>query len=196
MISICVGQHMISAPGKLGLAQSWFPRVVAERMVVSTRDGVVERAPDPIVFIDAEMSWTNSTGTLQHARMNVHRASRQLITSNPNTLALDDGCVWDVGVNPNAPAPTPNRSGNGLRLKMTRSYQNDLQFARMFTDLDDWSSLEDIGKVYPGETVHFRYRCVFSTPGEWRTALQPRHEAYARWVRLRLLASPMSESGI
>lgn len=192
-VKICAAEWMISDTGRLGLAPGWFPRVVAERMTVSGRDGVVDRAPDPVPFIDAEMTWQNTTKSPQHVFVAVHTASRTIITSNPNTLVLDDAVSFDVAVNPKASTPVAVASGVGARLKLNRGNQA-LTFGRYFADYEDNTMNVHVGKVEPGEAVQFRYRCLFSTPGEWRAALNPRYEAYARWARLRMFASPMITS--
>ena len=189
-LSVCTAEYLISDSRGLRLAEPWLPRVVGERFAASTRDGAVDRAPDQIPFIETDLIWTNRSSSDQHVMVSVHRASRSLVSSNTNTVALDD--VWShaVGVSPTAARPTGTRSGLGTRVSVTRPSVPQVQFARIFADRDDWVSYEEIGKVPAGETVHFRYMCLFSTPGPWRTPPQPRHEAYARWVRLRMWASP------
>lgn len=189
-VKICTAEWMVSDTGRLGLAPGWFPRLVAERMATSGRDGVVDRAPDPIPFIDAEMTWQNTSGSPQHLYVSVHTASRSLITSNPNTLALDDAVSFDVGVNPRATVPVGVASGVGGRLKTTRG-NAALQYGRYMTDYEDSVMYVHVGEVPDGQAAQFRYRCLFSTPGEWRAAVNPRYEAYARWARLRMFASPM-----
>jgi hypothetical protein len=196
-MKICTLEYLISDSNGLGFAKSWLPRMVSERFAPSTKDGLVDRAPDPIPFIDTDISWTNSAAEPQHLAMAVHRASRTIITSNPNTIVLDDAYSWDVGPSPLAPRPSGTFNGFGGRVKTTRSTDTTPpQFSRLFQDQADWIHYEEIGRIDPGDTVHFRYMCLFSTPGEWRAATQPRHEAYARWVRLRLWAAPMVTGAI
>lgn len=187
---ICTAEWMVSGASGVGLSSAWLPRLVTERFVPSVRDGAVDRTPDPIPFIDAELSWTNTTGTDQHVNVSVHKASRSLVTSSPNTLVLDDAIAWSVARNPKVPAPVAAISGAGTRLKTTQSRSSAMKYGRLYTDFDDHIDYVHIGRIAPGYTLQFRYRCLFSTPGEWRAALQPKHEAYARWARLRLWASP------
>jgi hypothetical protein len=189
-LSVCTAEYMISDGRGLRLAEQWLPRIVGERAAASTKDGPVDRAPDQIPFIDTDLTWTNRSTEPQHVRVSVERASRTLISSNTNVLALDDAMSWAIGVSPSAPRPQASRSGLGVRIALTRASQPQIQFGRIFADRDGWCSYEDVGLVPPGESVHFRYMCLFSTPGPWRTAPLPRHEAYARWVRLRMWASP------
>lgn len=195
-LRICTAEWMISDFMGTGFSQSWLPTLALERMLVSTRDGPVDRAPDPIPFIDGDMLWSNPYDDAIHAMVSVHRASRFLLTSNPNTLVLDDVWAWDVGVSPQAPIPTGNVAGFGIRQQQNRFAQTPMIFDRLFADIPDYISYVDIGEIDPGEAVHFRYRCLFSTPGNWRVPLQPRFEANARWARLRLWTAPMVTGAI
>lgn len=188
-LKICTAEFLLSDSSGLGFTQNWLPTMVAERMAVSGRDGVVDRAPDPVPFIESELLWTNTGDSPVHAQMSVHRASRFLLSSSPNTLVLDDCWSFDIGLSPSAPTPTGTSNGVGTRLKTRRSFET-LVFGRIFRDFPDWISYVEIGAIDPGDTVHFRYRCNFLTPGEWRTPVQPRHEANARWARLRLFTAP------
>jgi hypothetical protein len=188
-LKVCTAEFMISDSSGMGFASSWLPTLVAERMAVSGRDGEVDRAPDQVPFIDSEILWTNNTDDTVHVMVSVHRASRSILSSSPNTLVLDDAWTSDIGVSPSAPAPAGTSNGVGARIKTRRSYQS-LIFSRIFRDYADWLSYVEVGAVDPGETVHFRYRCLFSTPGEWRTAVQPRYEAHARYTRLRMWTAP------
>lgn len=189
-LKICTAEFMVSDAKGFGLSQTWLPRIVAERFVQSTRDGTVARAPDPVPFIDADLAWTNTSTDPQHLTVSVHRASRSLVTSDPNTLVFDDAVSWSVGKSPTAARPAAVDNGIGGRIKRARSTQN-LKFSRLFIDRGDWVSYHDIGPVLPEQSIHFRYMCLFSTPGEWRASVQPRYEASARWARLRAFASPM-----
>lgn len=188
-LKVCTAEFMISDSTGTGFAQTWLPTMVSERMAVSGRDGPVDRAPDQVPFIDSEILWTNTGDETVHTMMSVHRASRSLVSSSPNTLVLDDAWTFDIGESPSAPLPFGTSNGVGARVKTRRSYQ-PLIFTRIFRDFPDWISYVHLGAVDPGDSLHFRYRCLFSTPGEWRTPVQPRHEAAARWARLRLFTAP------
>lgn len=190
-LKICTAETMLSDSAGLDFAEGWLPRIVAERFATSGRDGSVDRAPDPVAFIDTDLLWTNETGTAQHCHVSVHRASRNLLTSMFNRLVLDDAYSVDVGPAPSAPTPTGAVNGIGFRFTNARSFEQ-LRFRGWgFMDLPDYQSYYEIGEpVDPGDSVHFRYRCLFSTPGNWRTPPSPRYEANARWARLRLFAAP------
>lgn len=194
-LRVCTAEFMASDSTGLGFARSWLPTMVAERMAVSGRDGTADRAPDQIPFIDTEILWSNTTDDTVHVNVSVHRASRFLLSSSPNTMVLDDAWSFDIGESPSAPTPGGTSNGIGVRVKTRRSTQA-LAFSRVFRDFTDWVSYVEVGAVDPGDSVHFRYRCLFSTPGEWRTAVQPRHEANARWARLRMFTSPWVDGAI
>lgn len=195
-LKICTAEFMFSQTSGTGFSESWLPRMVAERMATSGKDGEVGRTPDAVPFIDTDMLWTNTTAEPQHLQMSIHRASRTLVTSNPNTLALDDVWAFDIGASPRAPTPTGTGSGFASRFKINRSVAASAQFGRLFRDVPDTVGYVEVGAIDPGDTLHFRYRALFSTPGEWRSAHTPRHEMNARWARLRLWAAPWLEGSI
>ncbi len=190
MTQLCTAEFLVSDSQGFGFSRSWLPSIVAERFVASTRDGSVDRAPDAVPFIDADLVWTNEFTDPVHLSLSLHRASRSFVESSPNTLALDDALSWDIGATPNAPLPTAVRNGVGTRLKRQRFSNSTIFYGRSFADYDDFVSYHDIGLIEPAETVQVRYRCLFSTPGEWRVPLSPRHEVFARWARLRLWSAP------
>lgn len=190
-LSICTNEWITSDRVGLRFTEAWFPRLVSEQFVGSVQDGDLDRAPDPLPLITADLLWTNSTGTDQHVHVETQRAPRSLVVSNPNTVVLDDAVSWDVGDSPNAPRPSMTRNGIGARLQLTRPSQSTIRFGTTFADRDDGVFMTHIGRVRPDESLHFRYMCLFSTPGAWRTGESPRTEAYARWARLRVFASPM-----
>lgn len=188
-LKICTAEFMISDSRSTGFSQAWLPQLAAERLATSGKDGNVDRAPDQVPFIESEILWTNRYADPVHTCVSIHRAPRTLVTSSPNTLVLDDAWTWDIGVSPSAPAPYGTNSGVGVRFQ-TRESSRPLIYTRFFRDFPDSVSYQDLGAVDPGHTLHFRYRCLFSTPGGWRTPVQPLMLAQARWARLRLWTSP------
>jgi hypothetical protein len=195
-LRVCTAEFLTSTPKGMGFSPSWLPRMVVERMAASSRDGQVDRAPDGVPFIESDILWTNTTGDPVHAHVTMHRASRSLVTSNPNMVAFDDAYSFDVGLSPAAPIPASFNNGFGARLKASRSSSTSVLFGRVFRDIPDWLTNVDIGLVEPDESVHFRYRGLFSTPGHWRTGGSSRHEMYARWTRLRLWTAPWVDGSI
>lgn len=188
-LKICTAEFLISDSHGTGFSQAWLPFVAAERMATSGKDGNVDNAPDQVPFIESEILWTNSYDDPVHTMASIGRAPRSIVTSAPNTLVLDDAWTWDIGISPAAPLPTGTNSGVGMRCETRPSFQPVI-YTRYFRDFPDSTSYQDLGQVDPGETVHFRYRCLFSTPGAWRTPVQPLMTAQARWARLRLWVAP------
>lgn len=194
-LKVCVAEFLISDSVGTGFSQAWLPTMVAERRAESGKDGNVDRAPDQVPFISSEILWTNSFGDPVHTMMSIHRAPRSIVTSAPNTLVLDDAWTWDIGDSPSAPIPFGTENGVGARFATRPSFR-PLIYTRFFRDFPDWVSYTDVGVVDPGETLHFRYRCLFSTPGAWRTPVQPLMIAQARWATLRLWIAPQVTGAI
>jgi hypothetical protein len=181
---------MISSPLGTDLADSWMPRIVEERFATSTKDGSVDRAPDPVPFIDTEMSWTNDTGVQQKLIISMHRAPRTIVAANPNTYVLDDALSFDIGSSPNAPQPYATKNGIGLQGKNTPFALNQVYYGRLFRGWDDGIRFDNVGTILNGQTVHVRYSALFSTPGQWRAPSNPLQVVRAYWVRLQLWAYP------
>jgi hypothetical protein len=169
--------------------------MAAERLATSGKDGNVDRAPDQVPFIESEILWTNATDDPMHAMVSILKGPRSIVTSSPNTLVLDDAWTWDIGSSPSAPAPYGTNNGVGARFSTRQSF-NPLLYTRFFRDFPDSTSYQDLGAVDPGDTLHFRYRCLFSTPGGWRTPVQPLMIAQARFTRLRLWTAPWTTGSI
>lgn len=190
-LRVCTAEGwMLSNEYGLEFADAWFPRLIAEQFSASAEDGDVDRAPDQLPFIDAEFLWTNTTDTVQHVAVAVHRGPRSFVTTNPNTIAFDDATSWDVADSPSAPRPSMTNNGVGGRVQVTRPSNQTMQFGYLLADRDDGVFYDEIGFVEPEQTLHYRYMGLFSTPGTWRVPENPRYEMYARWVRLRAWASP------
>lgn len=192
-IRVCASAHITSTVDGLSLAPSWHRRIVSEVFAGSSRDGEVQRAPDPVTFIETSMLWTNTTGTAQVVDVHVIRAPRSIVTSEPNAVVLRDGLSWDVSAEPSALPPALGNIGEaGGRIQFSKQSWNT-QYGRLYVDEDRQTYIAPVGVVDPGRSVHVRYRCALQTPGLWREGVQPRHEAFARWVRLRMWAGPLIE---
>ncbi|QGH80041.1 hypothetical protein SEA_NHAGOS_30 [Gordonia phage NHagos] len=193
-LKVCTAEYMISDTNGLGMSRAWFPRVVVEAFLGSTKDGEIQRAPDPVIMIEGDLSWFNNSADDQVVAVQVHRAPRSVTTTNPNTVVLHDAWSYDIGVSPTADAPSVMQDAFGGRLQVDRASvaADDLQFGRLFIDGDDCQTYVAVGTVPSMQALHFRYLCAVQTPGTWTTpAENGRFEAQARWARLVALASPV-----
>ncbi|QNL30157.1 hypothetical protein SEA_MARIOKART_30 [Gordonia phage Mariokart] len=207
-LKICTAEYMLSDTNGVGMRRGWFPRVVAEAFLESTKDGDVSRAPDPVPMITGDLAWFNNSPDPQELAVQVHRAPRSITTTSPNTVVIQDAWTYAVGVSPTADPPTVMQDTTGGRLQLDRAYVAgaDLIFGRLFLDTDDSQTLVPIGVVPSMQSMHFRYVASVQTPGTWTTqggdaavgaatgGSEGRHEAQARWTRLLAIASPVGAS--
>lgn len=192
---ICTAEYMLSDTLGVGMRRSWYPRVVAERFLESTKDGPIKRAPDPVPMIDGDLTWFNNGNDAQRVLVLVHRAPRSIVAQSPTTVLVADAWSWRVGRSPSADYPTIAQDAFGGRFQIDRPSvaDKDLQYGRYFLDGDDSQAYVDLGIVPPMQSFHFRYLASVYTPGVWTTPseFEPRWEASARWTRLLALASPV-----
>ncbi|WAB09208.1 hypothetical protein SEA_LITTLEMUNCHKIN_32 [Gordonia phage LittleMunchkin] len=207
-LKICTAEYMLSDTNGVGMRRGWFPRIVAEAFLGSTKDGEIKRAPDPVPMIEGDLTWFNNSPDPQVVAVQVHRAPRSITTTSPNTVILQDAWTYAVGVSPVADPPTVMQDSTGGRLQLDRAYVAgaDLSFGRVFLDTDDSQTLVPVGVVPSMQSLHFRYLCSVQTPGTWTTQGDSdtagaatgggagRHEAQARWTRLIAVASPVGAS--
>jgi len=189
-VALCSSEWMISTPTGTDLAEGFLPRIAMERFAASTKDGSVDRAPDPVAFIDTEMSWTNDTGVQQKLMIGTHCAPRTIVAANPNLYVLDNALSYDIGLSPNAPQPYATKNGIGAQGKSTPFALNQVYYGRLFRGWDDLVRFDNIGTIAAGDTVHVRYSALYSNPGQWRAPSQVLQVVRAYWVRLQLWAWP------
>ena len=193
-LKVCTSELMISDTRGIGLALAWYPRIVSEQFLESTKDGPIKLSPDPVTMIDGDMTWYNDTGSDQRVWVNIHRAPRSIVAQSPSTVAIHDAWSWRVAESPTAEFPSVIQDTFGGRMQIDRASAapDQLQFGRWYLDGDDSQRHEDLGVVPAGQQFHFRYLAAVQTPGAWAmpSEFEPRWEAYARWTRLQALAFP------
>lgn len=198
MIKPCTAEYMIADTRGLRMRKSWYPRVVAEAFLGSTKDGEIQRAPDPVTMIDGDLPWFNNTGDDQMVFVQVIRSSRTIITTDPCTVVIHEGTSWQVGKRPSAPRPTVTQDSFGGRLQLNKAQTapDQLAYGRLFLTVDASQTWVPIGLVPNGQALHFRYRAAVQTPGLWisPTEESPRYEAHARWGRLLAFAAPVGSA--
>lgn len=199
-LKILTSEYMLSDTNGLGPARRWFPRIVDEAFLESTKDGEIQRAPDAVTMIDGELYWYNQSDDPQVTFVQVHRGPRSVVSTSPNTVVIHDSWSYASGVSPTADYPSIVQDTFGGKLKIDRDSvaPDDLQYARFFLDGDDSQVWIPTGQVPPRQALHFRYICSVQTPGVWITPsdidADPRYEAQARWTRLRMFAAPIGAS--
>lgn len=193
-IKVCVAPNLISTVNGIGLARTWFPRIVKEAFLESTKDGEIERSPDPVTMIEGDLTFFNNSDADLQMWVHVLRAPRSIVTTNPVTVVIHDSWSWAVGVNPQADYPSVNQDSFGGKLQIDKASTSgeDLKFGRYFLDGDDCETSVDIGLVPAMESLHFRYRAAVQTPGVWTTPTEttPMYEAKAFWTRLQAFTIP------
>ena len=197
-VRICTSEYMLGTVSGLGMARHWFPRVVAEAFLESTKDGEITRAPDPVTMIDGDLSWYNNKSDPQMLYVQVIRAPRSVVAQSPGTVLIHDAWSWAVGASPTADYPSVIQDTFGGKLQYDRpsAVAADLKYARQFYDSDSSSVWITVGQVDPQESLHFRYLAAVQTPGVWTTPTEfdARWEASARWARLLAFATPVGSS--
>jgi len=200
-LKLCTAEHMISNTDGLGMSHTWFPRVIAEQFLESTKDGEIKLSPDPVTMIDGDLTWFNNTPDRQQVWVMVHTAPRSIIAQNPATVVIHDAWTHQIGKTPNADFPSviANTFGGRLQIDRSSAAPDVVKFGRYFLDGDDSQTWVDLGVVPPQQSFHFRYLAAVQTPNVWiiptsDDAGQPRWEAYARWTRLVAFGSPVGQT--
>lgn len=194
-IKVCTAEGLLSTVDGMDLSRSYFPRIVAESFLESTKDGPIQRAPDPVTMIDGDLTWFNNSSDAQMVTVQVIRAPRTIVAQSPSTVVIHDAWSWAVGASPTADYPTIIQDAFGGRVQLDRQEvaAEDLRYGRFFADGDSAQSWVPIGRVEPMESLHFRYLAAVQTPGAFTapSEYEPRWEAAARWTRLLALAAPV-----
>ncbi|WP_100523190.1 DUF7172 family protein [Mycobacteroides abscessus] len=194
-LKICTFENMLSDHRGIGMRKNYFPRVVTEAFLESTRDGEISRAPDPVTMIDGDLTWNNNTPDVQVLAIQIHRGPRTVVAQSPGTVVIHDAFSHQVAISPQADFPSIMQDSTGGRLQIDRASvaREDVLFGRFFFDTDDSTCWAPIGEIKPGFSVHFRYLAAVQTPGVWTipSEFEPRWEAHARWTRLRAWAFPL-----
>lgn len=195
---VSVGDFMVSDVNGTGPGRTWFPRVVDQVFLGSTKDGPIKLSPDPVTMIEGDLTWVNDAAYAQHILMLVHRAPRDIVAQNPATVIIHDAWSWQIAESPSADYPTVTQDTFGGKMQIDRSSVADdkLKYGRYFLQGDDTQTYVDVGEVPSRQAVHFRYVASCQTPGTWTVPKDEgwqRWEAHARWTRLVALGSPVRD---
>lgn len=193
-IKIAASEYLISDTKGFGLSRGFFPRVVAEAFLESTRDGDIKQSPDPVAMIEGDVAWYNNSPGRQAVAVMVHRAPRSIVSQSPSTVVIHDAYSFAIGKNPSAAYPSAFEDAFGGKFQIDRPSvaAEKLLYGRVFIDTDDSQVLVNVGVVPKGQSFHFRYRASVQTPGVWTvpSEFEPRWDVQARWTRLVALATP------
>lgn len=194
---VCVGRNLRINAGQLGLEKWSAPRMVAQTTAASTGDGAITGSglttQPGRLMIDAQVSWASDSPLPALMRLQVIRAYRTLITSNPNAVQIWDS--WNYGIDEAARVPDNYSVVNSLTTLGLDAGTNNVSlpyYGRLHQDYPA-SSSEEWYDLAAGSTLNVWYRAYCWTPPPWSNnaaANNPLHEAWARSVKLRLWAFP------
>lgn len=197
-VRICTHEYMLSTVEGVDMARHWFPRIVAEAFLESTKDGEIKLSPDPVTMIDGDLTWFNNTDDPQWITVQVQRAPRSIVAQSPATVVIHDAWTHAVGVSPQADFPSVEQNTFGGRGQVDRpeTTAEELLYGRLFIDNDASQAWHTIGIVPAQRSFHFRYLAAVQTPGTWTTPteFEPMWEAHARWARLLAYATPVGSA--
>lgn len=195
--NVCIGENLTTDDaGQLRL-QPWATvRLVADvRAMANDGDGKVfpEIALPGKLLIDQKLNWRNDTPLDQTLLIRVTRGSRTWLTSNPNAIQMRDRWSYAVDAEPAVPVTTSifnGQTGSAVDFgtNSVAEPQPGLQF--MWTDVnstDEWVPYP----IAPNQLFTMWYRCYLWTPPPWSDNANknsPKHEAFAKWARLQLIA--------
>lgn len=191
----CSAEYMLSTVDGIGMRETFYPRVVKEAFLESTKDGEISRSPDPVTMIDGDLAYFNNSPDAEELFVQIVRAPRSIVAQNPSTVVIQDAWTYAKGLDPQADYPSVMQDGFGGRSQIDRPEvtAKELQFGRLFLDGDSTTAMVHVGELPPYEVLHFRYIAAVQTPGTWITPseFEPRWEASARWTRLVFIATPV-----
>ena len=166
-VKLCTSEYMMSTVRGLGMARHWFPRIVAEAFLESSRDGEIKRSPDPVTMIDGDLSWFNNNPEPQMMFVQIIRAPRSVVIQSPGTVVIHDAWSYAVGESPTADFPSVIQDTFGGKLQFDRpaAASADLKYCRQFFDSDSSTAWVSVGQVNAMESMHFRYLAAVQTPG-------------------------------
>lgn len=194
-VKICTSEYMLSTVQGLDFARHYFPRIVAESFLESTKDGEIKLSPDPVTLIDGDLTWFNNTDDPQWVVVQEQRAPRSIVAQSPSTVVIHDAFTSAIGVSPQADYPSVMQDTFGGRAQVDRAEARaeDLLYGRLFLDSDSTSVWRTVGIVPAQRSMHARYLCAVQTPGVWisPSEFEPRWEVQARWARLLAFATPV-----
>lgn len=197
--NVCIGENLTTGPGGNLLLEPWsIPRPVADARALSSGDGAlgsVQSLPG-LLRLDLRLSWRNDAPLPQGIKILMVRATRSIITSNPNAVQFRDRWTWAIDGEPSTPVTTSIFNGRlGAAWDGQTNTVSEPNPGKLWT-WDDVNSAEEWvpRELEPGQQINVWYRCYVHTPPPWSDNANrnsPQHDARAHWVRGMLWAYPV-----
>lgn len=197
--NVCIDQNMTVDDVGLPRFQPWaVPRLVACERVQSGGDGRLTRSltgQPGRLMLDKQVNWLNDTPLEQPVLIRVVRASRSILTSNPNVIQVRDRWTYAIDGEPDMPITTSVYDGHfGGGVDFGSNSVAEPQPGRLWL----WSDTNTTDKwvspmLKPGQQLNVWYQCYAWTPPPWSNNANknsPAHEVYVNWTRLELIAFP------
>lgn len=197
--NICIDENLTTDDVGLPRLQRWsVPRPVVDVRVQSGGDGRLTRPEISLPgkkMIDRTVEWVNDTPLEQPVRIVVTRASRSILTSNPNAIQVRDRWTYAIDSEPEEPVTTSIFNGQfGGAVDFGTNSVSEPEPGRLWlwagtNREDEWIS----PLLAPGSKLKMWYQCYVWTPPPWSNNANknsPEHEVYVNWARLQLIAYP------
>lgn len=195
--NVCIDENLtLDAAGGLRLQPWSVVRPVADVRALASGDGpIAPRTALPgKLLIESSLSWRNDSPLEQRLKIEVVRASRSVITSNPNAIQFRDRWTYAVDAVPSEPVTSGIFNGqSGPSIDFSTNSVAEPNPGVLWWWSPTSCASEWVSEVQPGETFNLRYRCYVWTPPPWNDNANknsPTHDARANWTHIILWAYP------
>lgn len=201
--NVCISENLYTDDAGLLHMQPWaVPRLVRD-VKAPSNDGNGKIYPTLIapgkLLINQRLDWKNDTPLEQDVLIRVVRASREIITSNPNAIQFRDRWSYAVDTDPAVPYTSGYFNSqfgvayDGGTNSVAEPTPGKLWLWSPVTCADEWVPYS----IAPNETFNFWYRQYVWTPPPWSDNANknsPVHIARANWARCQLWVYPTQGS--
>lgn len=202
--NVCIGEGLTTdEAGQLRVQPYTVPRPVSDGRALASGDGALGQVINlpGLLRLNYAASWRNDTPVPQGIKIMVVRASRSIVTSNPNAVQFRDRWTWAVDRPPSRPVVTTQHNGRvGAGLDLQTNTVGEPLPGVLWT-WEDTNCVEEWlpRELQPGQQVNVWYQAYVWTPPPWSNNANknsPRHEARANWVRVILWAYTVPGEGV
>lgn len=199
--NVCVDENLTTDDGGALVVQPWAVlRQVVSVRALSTNDGKLKETitqPGKLLIDSGIVGWRNTGPLEQYVVIRVTRGPKSWVVSNPNAIQFRDRWTSVIDTKdrkPEIPVTTGidnSQCGSAIDTGTNSVSTPDpgLQFGWADVSTDE----EVVGPVKPGQKINVWYRCYVWTPPPFSDNANkdsPRHEAYANYAVVQLLALP------